>query len=77
MQAPDLSRTFSRSKCQPGTPCPYAGHCAKPDDCAEHRSCVLGKKAPGRLYLLAPAPYPYPLRRDTAPRATWPAGVQS
>jgi len=77
MQTPDRSRTHPRSGCQPGTPCPYAGHCATPDDCAKRRSCALGNPAPGRLYLLAPPPYPYPLRRDIAPRATWPAGVQS
>jgi len=34
-------------------------------------------QAPGRVYLLAQAPYPYPLRRDTAPRARYPQGVQT
>jgi hypothetical protein len=69
MQAPDLTRTRSRSECQHSTGCVMHG------ECTQRQSCVMRLPVAQRLELLAQPAFPYPLRRDRSPRAVWPAGL--
>ena len=57
------------------TVCPLPT-CIDTDACAERRSCILILSPAERIRLLAPADFPYPLRRDPKPRAVYPQGVQ-
>lgn len=62
----------------PATPCPYRGDCPTPEECGERKGCVL--RPPLILRSLSDwraAPFPYPLRADTKPRAVWPRGIDT
>lgn len=51
------------------TNCPHTGRvCPTPGKCAEPAGCYAQRKP-------VPQRWPYPLRKDTKPRAVWPAGV--
>lgn len=62
---------MSATRSQPGSPCPYRTDCPTPDECQARLGCVLRPMSDWRA-----DPTPYPLRHDTAPRASWPQGVQ-
>ena len=57
------------------TACPCPTGCVMHAECTQRQACVMQLPQAQRLELLSLPAFPYPLRRDTAPRAVWPAGV--